>query len=80
MPEATLDAVADHGVIRGDTIRGEYASAAATMAALAAVGVDMDDVVQVLEDEGVEKFETSWNELLESTKGELERLATADAT
>jgi transaldolase len=77
MPEATLDAVADHGVIRGDTIRGEYASAAGTMAALSAVGVDMDDVVQVLEDEGVEKFETSWNELLESTKSELERLAKA---
>jgi transaldolase len=77
MPEATLDAVADHGVIRGDTIRGEYASAAATMSALAAAGVDMDDVVQVLEDEGVEKFENSWNELLESTKSELERLAKA---
>ena len=42
--------------------------------ALAAAGIDMDDVVQVLEDEGVEKFETSWNELLESTKAELERL------
>ena len=77
MPEATLDAVADHGVIRGDTIRGEYASAAATMRALADVGVDVDDVVQVLEDEGVEKFEVSWNELLESTKAELERLAPA---
>jgi transaldolase len=75
MPEPTLDAVADHGVVRGDTIRGEYASATATMQALRDAGVDVDDVVQVLEDEGVEKFETSWNELLESTKAELERLA-----
>jgi transaldolase len=79
MPEATLDAVADHGVIKGDTIRGEYTSAAATMTALAEVGIDMDDVVRVLEEEAVEKFETSWNELLESTKAELERLA-KDAT
>jgi transaldolase len=79
MPEATLDAVADHGVIRGDTIRGEYASAAATMTALAEAGIDMADVVDVLEVEAVEKFETSWNELLKSTQGELERLAKADS-
>ncbi len=79
MPEATLDAVADHGVIRGDTIRGEYASAAATMTALADVGIDMADVVDVLEVEAVEKFETSWNDLLKSTQSELERLAKADS-
>ena len=77
MPEATLEAVADHGVLRGDTIRGEYPSAVATMKALADINVDMDDVVQVLEVEGVEKFETSWNELLESTNAELQRLAAA---
>jgi transaldolase len=75
MPEATLDAVADHGVIRGDTVRGEYASAEATITALADLGIDMTDVTQVLEDEGVEKFEVSWNDLLASTKSELERLA-----
>ena len=77
MPEATLEAVADHGVLRGDTIRGEYPSAVATMKGLADINVDMDDVVQVLEVEGVEKFETSWNELLESTNAELQRLAAA---
>jgi len=75
MPEPTLDAVADHGVIRGDTIRSSYADARQVMADLAAAGIDIDDVVQVLEDEGVEKFETSWNDLLASTKSELERLA-----
>jgi transaldolase len=75
MPEPTLEAVADHGVIRGDTVRGGYADAAGVFAALAEVGVDMDDVVQVLEDEGVEKFETSWNDLLTSTREELDRLA-----
>ena len=75
MPEPTLEAVADHGVIRGDTIRPAYAAARQVMADLAAAGVDIDDVDQVLEDEGVEKFETSWNDLLTSTKDELERLA-----
>jgi transaldolase len=74
MPEPTLDAVADHGVVRGDTVRGAYADASAVFAALADVGVDLDDVVEVLEVEGVEKFEASWNELLESTRSELERL------
>ena len=77
MPEPTLEAIADHGVVRGDTIRGAYADAETVMAALAGVGIDIDDVVQVLEDEGVEKFETSWSELLESTRKELKRLADA---
>jgi transaldolase len=75
MPEATLDAVADHGVVRGDTIRPAYAAAHEVMDDLAEAGIDIDDVVQVLEDEGVEKFEVSWNDLLTSTKSELERLA-----
>ena len=47
------------------------------MQALADIGIDVDDVVRVLEDEAVEKFETSWNDLLTSTKAELERLAKA---
>ncbi|GAA4227220.1 transaldolase [Actinomadura meridiana] len=72
MPEATLKAVADHGQLRGDTVRGAYDDARAHMAALASVGVDYDDVVRVLEDEGVEKFAASWQELLGSISGELE--------
>ena len=35
-------------------------------------GVDLDDVFRVLEDEGVQKFADSWNELVESVKSELE--------
>ncbi|GGO81417.1 transaldolase [Wenjunlia tyrosinilytica] len=66
MPESTLDAVADHGEIRGDSVRATYEQARADLDALEGIGVSYDDVVEVLEDEGVEKFETSWNELLES--------------
>ncbi|MFC4121282.1 transaldolase [Nonomuraea zeae] len=66
MPEKTLDSVADHANISGDTVRPFYEQAWNTMAALKEAGVDYDDVVKVLEDEGVEKFEASWNELLES--------------
>jgi transaldolase len=75
MPEATLDAVYDHGVFRGDTIRPMYAEAKKVLDDLAELGVDYDDIVQVLEDEGVDKFEVSWNELLEAIQSELERLA-----
>ena len=67
-PEKTIDAVADHGVIRGNTIEGTYGAASSTFSALEAVGVDLDDVFAVLETEGIEKFAKSWAELLESTK------------
>ncbi|WP_327580834.1 transaldolase [Nonomuraea sp. NBC_00507] len=66
MPEKTLDSTADHANITGDTIRPFYEDAWNTMAALKEAGVDYDDVVKVLEEEGVQKFEASWNELLES--------------
>jgi transaldolase len=75
MPEATLDATADHGEITGDTIRGTYVQARADIEALAALGISYDDVVQVLEDEGVQKFEEAWTDLLTSTETELKRLA-----
>ena len=72
MPEATLDAAAARAEIRGDAVRPHYDDARAHLAALNEAGVDYDDVVRVLEDEGVEKFETSWNELLDTIKRELE--------
>ncbi|MDF3302025.1 transaldolase [Streptomyces tropicalis] len=78
MPEATLEASEDHGVIRGDAITGTYAQARAELDALGRLGISYDDVVQVLEDEGVEKFEASWNDLLKSTEAELERLTPAE--
>jgi transaldolase len=77
MPEPTIHAVADHGRITGDTIRPNYADAQAVLDGLASLGVEYDDVVRVLEDEGIEKFVASWNELTESTRSELERLAPA---
>jgi transaldolase len=71
MPEATLHATADHGVLRGDTVHGTYDESRALFAALEAIGISYDDVVKVLEDEGVSKFEVSWNEMLASIKNEL---------
>ncbi|MCX5172554.1 transaldolase [Streptomyces antibioticus] len=64
MPEATLDATADHGDITGDTVTGGYAQARADLAAVADLGISYDEVVTRLEDDGVAKFEAAWEDLL----------------
>ncbi|WP_280468018.1 transaldolase [Nocardia cyriacigeorgica] len=71
LPEKTLEAVADHGVIRGDAVSGTAAAAQEVFDKLTAVGIDLDDVFAVLEREGVDKFEKSWEELLSATAQEL---------
>jgi transaldolase len=71
MPEATLDALYDHGALHGETIRPFYADAHRLFDEFAEVGIDLADVFGVLEDEGVEKFETSWNDLLASVEAAL---------
>lgn len=63
MPEKTLEATYDHGVITGDTITGNYADAHTVFDALTTIGIDLTDVTQLLEDEGVDKFITSWHDL-----------------
>jgi transaldolase len=71
MPEPVIHAYADHGETRGDTVTGYYNDARKVLADLTAQGVDFDDVVDTLEREGVEKFETSWLELLEGVRKSL---------
>ena len=71
MPEPTLDATAAHGQLHGDTIAGTYDASRNVFASLGALGVPYDDVVRVLEEEGVEKFATSWNELLDTVSREM---------
>jgi transaldolase len=75
MPEKTLEAVRDHSEIRGDQVTNHYDDATRVMADLKAAGIDYDDVIDVLEREGVEKFEASWNELLATVKGQLDAAA-----
>ncbi|MEV7276366.1 transaldolase [Streptomyces sp. NPDC093111] len=79
MPEATLEATADHGQVVGDTIRGTYEESRSVLAAVAKLGISYDEVVQLLEDEGVDKFEAAWNDLLKSTEAELARRAPSEA-
>lgn len=66
MPEATMEAVFDHGIVSPDTISGHYESSRAVLAEIEQLGVSYDEVVSLLESEGVEKFVASWNELLDT--------------
>lgn len=68
MPEATLEAVVDHGDVRGDTITGGVEEARRTLAGLAELGIDLAEVTARLEDEGVRKFEESWTQLLDTVR------------
>ncbi|MCI3907128.1 transaldolase [Streptomyces spectabilis] len=74
MPEATLKAAADHGRITGDTVTGGYEQARADLKAVDALGISYDEVVQLLEDEGVAKFDAAWNDLLGTVATRLQGL------
>jgi transaldolase len=73
MPSKTLDAVADHGEIAGETIRGRYDEAAQVLDRLERLGIGYDEVTNLLEREGVDKFEKSWTELVQTVTDELDR-------
>ena len=73
MPEKTLEAFADHGEVRGDTVTGRAAEAQQVIDDLEAQGISYDEVVEKLEDEGLQKFDDSWAELLETVKAELHK-------
>jgi transaldolase len=71
MPEGTIRATADHGKLLGDQVHGTYDASRQVFADLEALGIGYDDVVQVLENEGVSKFEASWNELLDTIRAKM---------
>ena len=77
MPEKTMEAAADHADIDGDQVHSHYSDAADVMKAMEGLGISYDDLIATLEKEGVEKFVASWNELLETVRGQLD-VALAD--
>lgn len=72
MPEKTMEAVFDHGVIKPDTITGSYQDSRDVLAGIEKLGISYDEVVSLLEAEGVEKFIVSWNELVATVSSALE--------
>jgi transaldolase len=74
MPEATLEAFEDHGTV-ARTVDADVDAAAKTLDDIAAVGVDLDDVSRVLEDQGVASFAKSFDELITSLSAKAEQVA-----
>jgi transaldolase len=72
MPEATMEAVFDHGKVSADTITGELENSRAVLAELDELGISYDDVVSLLETEGVDKFVASWSDLLDTVSKALQ--------
>ena len=68
MPQSTLDALIDHGVVRGNTISGNYADAVNVLKGLSALGISLDQITTDLEVDGVKKFAQAWDELLDNVK------------
>ncbi len=75
MPLETIEAFQDHGEVRGDTVTKGVKKAHALLDELAAVGVDYDDVVLTLEQEGVQKFADSFAEILDGVRAKPKAVA-----
>ncbi|UQN13745.1 transaldolase [Gulosibacter sp. ACHW.36C] len=73
MPEATLDALADHGEIRGDTVTDTYHESNTLLDAIDDLGISYTEVVDLLEVEGVDKFKVSWSQLQDTVTEQLEQ-------
>jgi transaldolase len=71
MPEKTLDATFDHGIVTGDTIAGTYDEATVVLSSLRNLGITYNEVVDQLESEGLNKFVASWNDLLSDVESAL---------
>jgi transaldolase len=71
MPQKTMEAFADHGEVEGDKVTGRGDEAKALFAELEAAGIDFEDVLLALEQEGVDKFKKSWHELVETVEGQM---------
>ena len=75
MPPALVEAVDDHGEIRGDTLLEDVEEASRILDAFEAAGVKYDDVVDTIEREGVEKFSKSFADLIEGLQSKLKLVA-----
>lgn len=75
MPEKTLDATIDHGEVTGDAVTGTYAESQQVLDALDDLGISYTEVTAKLEQEGVEKFEKAWAEVLGGVETELAKAA-----
>jgi transaldolase len=66
MPQSTLDALIEHGVVRGDSITGAIAQSHTDIQAIEAAGISLSSVTAELEAKGLKSFAESWEVLLAS--------------
>jgi len=64
MPQATLDALIDHGKVRGNSISDHYAEAVDVFKSLSLLNISLNTITSELEIDGVKKFAQAWEELL----------------
>jgi transaldolase len=76
MPRETVEAFQDHGQVK-DTLEADVDEARRTLERFAEAGIDYDDVVAVLEREGVEKFAKSFRELIDGVASKRDELVAA---
>jgi transaldolase len=77
MPLETIEAFQDHGEVRGDTVLEGVEEARELLVELEQAGVSYDDVVETLEQEGVQKFADSFEQIVESIRAKRGALAAA---
>ncbi|UVI34453.1 transaldolase [Brevibacterium spongiae] len=73
MPEPTMEAFADHGEVNAEIAPEDYRAADEVFDALARLGIDYAEVMTVLEEQGLEKFDVSWSELQDTIRTALDR-------
>jgi transaldolase len=71
MPEKTMEAVFDHGVVPTHSITNNYEEARIVLQTIGEMGISYDEVTELLEKEGVDKFIISWNDLVDSVDAAL---------
>ena len=77
MPEATIEAFLDHGTV-SRTVDADPAEAQGVLDQVTAVGVDLDDVAEVLEEQGVAAFAKAFDELIDALRGKATELGAAE--
>ena len=77
IPPVTLEAFADHGVVRGDTVIEDVAGAEAVLQSLDAVGIDLGSITADLQEDGVASFAHAYDRVLEAIAAKVDHLRDA---
>lgn len=77
MPIATMEAFLDHGTVKR-TVDADYDAVHGVADDMAAAGISIDDITHQLEEEGIDTFMKSYDDLLSGVEGKRAALAAAD--